>query len=312
MLSRFSQVMGDIERDLGTKELSVLILRSLKDSFNGYSGETVESLVSQLGEIIQIFNSTDPKYAIVIYNVHRVYKAITEIVEGDNKHIYKEYKKQIEAAIDKLINEAERLRDLILQNAKTINVEGKIILLHDHSKTVQEVLLELKKNKQKFRVIVAEQDMDKTLRNIEFLTTSKIPFQVVPSHMLSNVEDDVDMCFFGALTMKSTYDFVVDTGTNGIISEFHLHKTPIYFFLSTNKFSLWEASKKETTKKYTHTRKHPLKKIHFERFKFSHDRVPLSSVDVIVTEEGIFDKEGIKEIYNQKFAEHAALLREIK
>jgi len=305
--------MGEIERDLGTKDLNILVLKGLRDAFNGYKGETVESLVSQLEEIIHIFNSTEPKYAIVIYNVHRAYKVIKKIVQGEEKkkHPYKNYKKEIVIAINKLIREAKKLRNLILDNASELNVEGKTILIHDHSQTVQDVLGKLKKTKQKFRVIVAEQDMDKTLKNIETLTQRKIPFQVVPAHMLSNVEDEIDMCFFGALTLKSTYDFVVDTGTNAIISEFHLQKKPIYFFLSTNKFSLWKARKKETVMKKIHSRKHPSKKIHFERFKFSHDRVPLSSVDVIVTEEGIFDQHGIKKLYQEKFKAHAELTKEI-
>jgi len=313
MHNQFTQVMKEIEKDLGTKELTILILKSLKDSFKEYKGETIESLMKQLKEIIHIFNNTEPKYAIIIYNVNNLYKAIKQIItDGKKHHPYKEYKKQIDTKIDKLIKDAKNLKNLILKNATKIDVNNKTILIHDHSQTVQDVLWKLKKNKQNFRVIVAEQDIDKTLKNIENLTKRNIPFQVVPAHMLSNIENDIDMCFFGALTLKDTYDFVVDTGTNGIISEFHIHKTPIYLFMTTNKFSLWKSSKKESIKKQTHSRKHPSKKIHFERLKFSHDRIPLSSIDTIITEEGIFNQEQIKKIYQQKLKAHSTLLEDLK
>ncbi|MBU0667839.1 translation initiation factor eIF-2B [Patescibacteria group bacterium] len=313
MLERFSKVMGEIEKDLGTNDLNVLVLTALRDSLRHYKGRTVEESLSQLEEIIHIFNNTDPRYAIVIYNIHAVYKEIKNILQKDAKsdHPYESHKKAIVNSVNSLLKNASSLRDQILERTEALNVEGKTILIHDHSHTVQDVLHRLKKKGQKFRILVAEQDMEKTLRNIELLTAHKIPFQVVPAHMLSNIEDEIDMCFFGALTLKSTYDFVVDTGTNAIISEFHLQKKPIYVFLSSSKFSLWKARKKETTTKQVHTRKHPSKKIHFERFKFSHDRVPLSSVDFVITEEGIFDSHGIKKLYQEKFREHEDLIMEI-
>jgi len=231
--------------------------------------------------------------------------------ESGIKHDFGSFQKAIVSCVNDLLQSALELGDQILERAEALNLEGKTVLIHDHSHTVQDVLYRLKKKGQKFRVLVAEQDMEKTLRNIERLTAYEIPFQVVPAHMLSNMEDEIDMCFFGALTLKSTYDFVVDTGTNAIISEFHLQKKPIYIFLSGSKFSLWKAKKKEETRRQIHTRKHPSKKIHFERFKFSHDRVPLSSVDVVVTEDGIFDGHGTAKLYQKKFKEHEDLLREI-
>jgi translation initiation factor 2B subunit (eIF-2B alpha/beta/delta family) len=315
MVDRFSTIMGAIERDIGTKDLSLLILYALRDSIKNYRGATLESLETQLKEIIHIINNTEPKYAIVIDNIFSVYKKIIELIKIHNKnhhHKFIYYKKSIIKTIDGLIKNADKERKLILQSASNINLQNKTILIHDHSRTVQDVLWYLKKQKQKFKVVIAEQDMEKTLFNVEALTKHKIPFQVVPAHMLSNIEDEINMCFFGALTLKSTYDFVVDTGTNAIISEFHLKEKPIYIFMSVSKFSLWKAKKKMITNKEIDTRKHPSKKIQFERFKFSHDRVPLSSVDFTVTDQGIFKEHELKKLYQQKFKEHEILTKMIE
>lgn len=305
--------MRQIERDIGTKELNILMLQALRDALVSCKLPTVESLRSQMAELIHTFNNTEPRFAVVIYSMYHVYEEICRLIdEKEDHHPLVSYRKDLVNIINRLIERLEKDTEQILRNVEKIKVDDKTILIHDHSRTVQSVLAHLKKKGRTFRVLVAEQDMEKTLSNIEFLSSAKIPFQVVPAHMLSNAEDEVDMCFFGALTLKNTYDFVVDTGTNAIISEFHLQHVPIYFFLSSAKFSLWKSKKKEKIARHIHTRKHPSKKIHFERFKFSHDRVPLVTVDYTVTEEGIFDAHGLKKLYQGKFEAQAALMKEIE
>jgi translation initiation factor 2B subunit (eIF-2B alpha/beta/delta family) len=162
----------------------------------------------------------------------------------------------------------------------------------------------LKNRRQNFKVVVGEQDMEKTLANIEFLIENDINFVSVPDYMLSNLEDEIDMCFFGALTLKSTFDFVTSNGTNALISQFSQLQKPIYLFLTSSKFSLWEADKKQSVNQHQHKRKHPLKDLTFDRIKFSHDRVPADKVTYTVTEEGVLNNANLKEVYNRKFEEH--------
>lgn len=303
--------MGQIERDLGTKDLNALMLNSLRDALRSCRLSTLESLQTQMEEVIHIFNNTEPRYSIVLYNMYSIYQEVQKMTKGKQRHSFNEHRNKIIKAIDRLIRQSQRNKQRILRNAQNINIDGKTVLIHDHSHTVQEVLSYLKRKGQKFKVLVAEQDMEKTLSNIEALSKKKIPFQVVPAHMLSNVEDEIDVCFFGAVTLKSTYDFVVDTGTNAIISEFHLRRKPVYIFMTSSKFALWKARKKHAVKRHVHERKHPGKKIYFERFKFSHDRVPLSSVDYTVTEEGIFKGHELKKFYLEKFNAHTAITKEM-
>lgn len=313
MIDRFGTVLKEIEGDIGTKDLNLLILNALIDALKSCTIKTVETLKIQMEEIIHIFNSTEPKYAIILYNLYNIAEEMQEICNKEgHKHDFPTYRQKIIAFINKLIRKAQKDKVHLNGFAEKIKANKKTILIHDHSHTVQDVLRHLKRKGQKFRVIVAEQDPEKTLHNIEMLTKNKIPFQTVPSHMLSNIEDEIDMCFFGAVTFKSTYDFVVDTGTNAIISEFHLQKKPIYFFITTNKFALWKAKKKKTLTGQIYSKQHPFKKIKFERYKFSHDRVPLSAVDFTITDEGIFNGYELKKLYQQKAMHQADIVKKMR
>jgi len=104
-------------------------------------------------------------------------------------------------------------------------------------------------------------------------------------------------------------NFVMDTGTDSLISQFHLKGVPIYVFLSTSKFSLWKSEKRTETEvyKHVHRRKHHLKSLDFERIKFSHDRVALKLIDKVITEEGIHTPAQIEKIYNKKLEKRLKL-----
>ena len=154
-----------------------------------------------------------------------------------------------------------------------------------------------------FRVILGEQDIEKTETIIEALDKAGIPFQVVPSYMLSHVDEEIDVLFFGCVTLKSTYQFVMDPGSAAIVSEFHIEKKPIYLFSTTSKFALWKAEPRHAVYAHKHMRKHTTRPIRFERLKFSHDRVPLDLFTSVITEIGIFTPDELKEVYNKKFDE---------
>ena len=100
--------------------------------------------------------------------------------------------------------------------------------------------------------------------------------------------------------------FRSDTGSNALVAQFHLMKKPIYMFMTTAKFSMWSSEKR--TEIYTHSEKrvHSCKPISFERFKFSHERVPLELFTQVVTERGIFAPEKIQELYEEKLKKRVA------
>lgn len=314
MINRFSNLFKEIERDMGTNDLSILVLESIRESFRRYRGNKVEDILCQMKELLQIIYNTEPKFAIVIDNIFRIFEQIHSCVEESKRgieHPFAYYRSCILTSIENVIKQNKKDKADLLKQAMNIDIQGKTILIHDQSHTVHSVLLSLKK-KQHFKVIVAEQDMEKTLSNIEFLSEAGIPFQTVPDYMLSNIEDDIDVCFFGAMTMKSTYDFVASNGSYAVISQFHLLGKEIYVFITTSKFSLWEAKKKAVVSRHTQTRKHPFRDLSFERLKFSHDRVPLENVTFTVTEDGILSPEKLKKVYQIKFKEHRLITKKLE
>ncbi|PIR52197.1 hypothetical protein COU77_01610 [Candidatus Peregrinibacteria bacterium CG10_big_fil_rev_8_21_14_0_10_49_16] len=304
-IRQFSHLLRQTEMEIGTRDMSLLILRALQDAIRVFSGKTVESFIKKLDCTIAIACSTEPKFALVIDTLYQFKDSIvTYIPEMPTaQHPFADHRHTLLQCIDRIIAHAEDDTLLLLSHARSLDMRGKTILIHDHSHTVQDVLWTLRQDKQDFTVVVAEQDHEKTMGNIESLTDHGLSFTVVPSYMLSNVEKEVDACFIGGLTLKSTYDFVVDTGTSAIISECRLHRIPVYVFMTTSKFSLWKSTKKETVQVHRHRRSHPTRAITFDRLKFSHDRVPLSSIDTVVTEKGVHSAREIKRIYTHRLKE---------
>ncbi len=190
---------------------------------------------------------------------------------------------------------------LLQESIKKIDTKGKEILIYDHSHSVQHALESLKKTGENFSVLIVEQDLEKTEDSIQFAHDLKIPYRVVPSYMLSYLDETIDMAFFGAVTLQDGGNFVMDPGSKSIISHLHLEKKPIYIFLTTSKFSLWkiENHQKEIYVKSYRTKHHHLKGVEFERLKFSHDRVNVKLVDYTVTEKGVFNPEKLLEEYKK-------------
>lgn len=309
---RLSEIFREIEIDLGSTKLSVLVLESLYDAVKGLKKQDLHHFFAQLQELAESVEATKPKYAIIIDSLYEVLRlAYAEDIlhpEAGWPLNKEKFLKQLKRLIKRRKTEKSR----IVKQSSKIKLSGKTILLFHHSGSVEAVLAAAKRKKQRFKVIVAEQDPDKTGEIIEFLSKNRIPFKVVPSYMISHVEDDIDMLFLGALTLKSTMDFVMDPGTHSLASEFHLLKKPIYVFLSTTKFSLWKGKKRAEVFKHVSRRIHPIKQIRFERIKFSHDRVELKLIDKVVTEEGVFKPAEIKEIYKDRLKERLKLEKRIE
>jgi len=216
----------------------------------------------------------------------------------------RKWKKMFVKQVEKILQYGSKQRVSILKQSEKMDLEGKTILIHDHSHTVQDVLVHHKNMGEHFKVIIAEQNFEKTQDNIERMHGAGIPFQVIPSYMLSHLHEEIDMAFFGAVTMKSTMNFVMAPGDHSIISEFHLIGVPIYMFIDTSKFSLWEAEKKMEVFMHKHERDHRSKPITYERIKYSHDRVPVNLFKKTVTNAGIFDPVGIKKLFLEKMEKY--------
>lgn len=294
-----SDLLRELEADVGTSELCELVLHSLKDAVRALKVKDNTDFRKQFKELAQDISQTKPKFGILNYYMHvLMYECLCIKEESPN------CKMKIIRKINNIASTTKENREKIISLGETLDIDGKTILIHDHSHTVHNLLKAYTCKKRKFRVVLAEQDYQKTHQNIEVLHEAKIPFQVVPDYMLSHIHENIDMVFFGALTLKDTMDFVMDPGAYGVISQFHTMKIPVYLFIDTTKFSLWESEKKHEIFFHKHKRTHHAKPIEYDRIKYSHDRVPAQLFHRIVTNEGIFTPEEIKKLFQQKLKEY--------
>lgn len=306
----FSRLLRQIEAEIGTSDASKMILVSLVETIKTYKCTEADSFCSQFEDLVHILSNTEPKFGVLNYHFAIMLRRFKTEVCGDLCHkkvSEKKWKGVVLGYIEAILKEARDNKKNLILNAEKLDVEGKTILIHDHSHTVQDVLVHYKKMGKHFNVVIAEQDFDKTHSNIEKMDAAKINFQVVPAYMLSHIHKQIDMLFFGGLTLKNTMHLVMDPGTHSTISEFNVEHVPIYMFIDTAKFSLWKSKPRGEIFIHKHTRTHVSKPIEYARIKYSHDRVPANLFSKIITNEGIFDPKGLKELYQKKFKEYAAL-----
>jgi len=299
----FSQLLRELEAEIGTRDVADMMLRALMDSVESLKCEKLHDFCLEFEKLVEVISNTEPKFGILNYHLANLAKEIKCKDCNDGISELK-WKKMVVEKIREILNDARKQKFKLVEHSNKLKVEGKTILIHDHSHTVQDILLHYRKIGMHFKVVIAEQDFEKSHGNIEKMHGAGIPFQVVPSYMLSHVHEQIDMLFFGALTLKDSMDFVMDPGTHSIISEFHVSKKPIYMFINITKFSLWKSKKRGDIFIHKHVKCHHSKAIEYERIKYSHDRVPAELFEKIITNEGIFSPKGIKELFNKKLKEY--------
>lgn len=300
--AHLSQLFREIEIDLGTTALDILILKAFGTAIQNYKVQSFDMFAEQFEELFESLKHTEPRFAIVIDNFNRLHSFIKELHASCAN--VEELKEKIAAQIAAL--EAMHVENDVALRKFAINCvkNDDVILIHNRSQTVLNALKAAKDAGKKFLVLVAEQDIEKTHANIAFLHQHGIAFEVVPSYMLSHMGERVTKGFFGALTLKSNFDFVMDVGSSGVISELHMEKKPCYMFITTTKFSLWKSSAKQHEVHHVkESRMHKSKPISFDRLKFSHDRVPLSRFNFLITEKGVLDAVAAQKECTKVFAQ---------
>lgn len=298
---QLSDIFRTIEADRGTTALSDLAMDSLRDIFKAFKPRSIEDFYTQFKELMTLVKTTKPRVGLLIFHFCEIWELLQE--KKSSLRTLDDLQNLLEKSVAKIIDDNKQdVRRLILNGVDYVQEDDQI-LIHSHSRTVLHILAQAHANHKKFRVILAEQEEEKTQDMIHFLQEKRIPFVVVPEYMLSHIEQEVTKVFLGGVTFTNEYNFVTDAGTNSVISEFHHVQVPVYMFMTTKKFSLWEIEKKHQMYKVTQKKfeKHPRKIITYERIKFSHDRIPVNLVDYVVTEEGVYTPEEIKKVFQKRF-----------
>lgn len=307
MIHKDDQQLGDIfrtiEADLGTTGLLNLVLEVIVKAAKDFRGKQVDGFLKQLRELFILIKNTRPRIGIVIYYLFEIWDEIDKRRKSITN--MEELVVMLEDISNLLLKESESDICSLIENGVKCIKDNDSILIHSHSKTVLRIIEKAFKQKKKFRIILAEQEEEKTHDIINFLHMHGISFQVVPEFMLSHIENEVTKVFLGAITLNKNYNFVADSGTRAVVSEFHHEHIPLYNFLVTKKFSLWEDPVKHHTYKVVQKKieKHSKNILEYEKIKFSHDRVPLDSFDYVVTEKGVFSPKEIEGLYEKMFKE---------
>lgn len=306
-LEILSKLFRQIEAEIGTRDLAVTVFESLKTSIESLKVEKdAKHFCKQFHDLKETVSSTEPKFGILNYHFERL-ESYFDKCECSKKINLKNWKKKAVIEVKKILKEFPKIKKELMKNVEKIDVDGKTILIHDQSHNVQDALKHLKRIGKKFKVVVAEQDHEKTQSNIEFLDKNNFSFQVVPSYMLSHVVQDIDIVFCGAVTLKNNMTFVMSPGSHSLISEFVLENVPIYVILASAKFSLWKSKKRTEVFIHKHQRRHLSKSIVYERIKYSHDRVPTSMFKATITDKGVFSEKKLEEFYNKRLNKYLEL-----
>lgn len=301
--NQLSEVFRNIETDLGATALSDLSLTVMTDVISSFQAKSVDDFFEQFKEVMELVKNTKPKFGIIIAAFCDIWDELEK--QREKIHCMEDVDVLMHMIVEKLQKEYREKDDQLIQQGVECIKNDDVILIHSHSATIRRILAGALKKKKKFKVVLAEQHRTKTENMVQFLQRHEIPFYVVPDYMLSHIEDEVTKVFLGAVTLSNHLNFVTDAGTNSVVAEFHHVHIPVYIFLSTQKFALWETPHAHHTYKVEQKRikTHSDKVLSYDLVKFSHDRLPVSLIDFTVTEEGVFTPEQVKVVYEKKFAE---------
>lgn len=305
--AHFNDLLIAMEHDLGTRDTCIHFLTSLEAALNETRFKNAKDVRAQFSGFYEMFTHLKPRMAIIQHYLDSVLEGVVCDETAGPDELIRTMTATIREAEKDNAKRSDRLKHVALQSIRA----NAHILIHSHSHTVLDTLELASHTHKKFSVIVAEQEASRTLDIAKFLNERKIPFTVVPEYMLSSVEMDITCMLIGAVTLKHDLHFVVDAGTKAVVSEMNAAKIPVYLMLTTNKFSYWKTKAALQTQKTVKSIAHPHADFSFERVKFSHDRLPLSQIDHVITEEGIFSQKQLLECYKRKLAEYQELHRDI-
>lgn len=300
-----SRIIRHIEADLGTSALTDLSLSNIIDAVNNFEYRSLEDFYEQFKELMALMKTTKPRIGVLIFHFCELWEEMSDQKQGiaSKEDLYN----VMESAIVMMQNNNRSDAAKLVNEGLDCIQDGDSILIHNHSRSVLNLLIEARRKKKKFKVVLAEQEAEKTHDMVKTLQAGEVPFVTVPEFMLSHLEKEVNKVFLGALTFNNTYNFVTDAGTNSLVAEFHHAKVPIYLFMTSRKFSLWDTKESQQTHKVTqkHCGCHPEDMLTYDRVKFSHDRLPLDLVDKVITEEGVFSPKEIKELFDKRYKDYA-------
>jgi len=161
---------------------------------------------------------------------------------------------------------------------------GDVIIVHSASSVVTNILIRAKETLNiMFRVIILEQNQERTRQLIEAFREHKIDYYVTPAHDVSHYIDQANKMFLGALTITSDNKIVAPSGSSGTVSLCHLNNIKVHLFANTLHYSHKKALDQDI---YSEEGNSSTANCYFPITRHSHDLIDLALIDHVVTEFG--------------------------
>jgi len=270
--------IGDIQ---GIARTTILALESFIVSIRELqcTREEVEDLYIELADAIK---NSQPKITPLIHLLERFEQDMRKCMKKDLS---------IELIMESAENSLKDQIALFKSNAARVTEHGlkyvengDVIIVHSASSVVTNILIRAKESLGKiFKVIILEQNKERTRQLIEAFREHKIDYHVTPAHDVSHYIDQANKMFIGALTITSDNKIVAPSGTSGSVSLSHLNNIKVHLFANTLHYSHREALDQYI---YAEEGNSETANCYFPITRHSHDLVDLELIDHVITENG--------------------------
>ena len=305
LLPTINQQLVYLDRHYGSDALAADFVLSLISTIEDYTGDdSPEALQLGLVEIYNLLLACRPRMANLIFDLQEL--LIHTIDEPELS------RDTVRSRLLELLALKRTRRQESVQHALTLLEETKTLLLHSYSSTLNVLFSELSKKEWTPDIILAAQDEKKTERMIHLLQKHNFNYRVVTEFAISHVMDEIDLALFGGLTLTSDMQVVMGPGSASLVSQLDAHEVASYVMLTTNKFSFWEET---TLSAFREDREKCLGDFSYVKQVYSHDTLPMSLLEGIITERGILTPHQAQSSFRhlqQEFFEHEERVRALQ
>jgi translation initiation factor 2B subunit (eIF-2B alpha/beta/delta family) len=289
MMNKSNQTMYRLLRELGNVHgiatMTILALNSFIESIRQLKCSKKET-VPLYFELANALKNSQPN---IIPLMHLLEQFENEMQASLTSEMDLETRRQ------KTIEILQRKIELFQSNADRVTENGlnyindnDVIIVHAASSVVTSILVQAKKKLNRcFKVIILENNPERTRQTVRALREADIEHIVAPAHNLSHYIEGANKMFVGALTITSDHKIVAPTGTAGTVSLCHLNKISVHLFANSLHYSHRDSSHQEIYQEQEETHS---ANINFNMTTHSHDLVDLELIDHIITETGEIEK----------------------
>lgn len=286
------RLIRDHEDLVGSSRATMLALQAFKASIQELRCDPSE-IQHEYAELADAIKNTRPKIVPLIHLIEEFEKEMASHMGADPEQMLAKACELLQAKQDRIKDKVGRIIQLGLECID----DGDVIVMHTASADVTRMIAMAKEVLNRtLRVIVLKQDFIKTKNLLDILKQARVEIETVPEYSLTHYIGTANKMFTGALSITHDLKIIAAVGTANIASLCHFHKIPVYLFANTLKFSHGLSEDQRIHEKRVATVQDYTS---YVLTTYSHDMLELDMVDYLVTEEGIFPKEKIRDYIDE-------------